>query len=298
MRFTKKRYSFVFRKKYWIVKICKQHASLSQLVLEIKKNGKTIGFVPTMGALHKGHLSLIKKSQKENDFTVVSIFVNPLQFNNVDDLKNYPRTIDSDIEKIKKTSVKNTLIYLPIHEELFPKNDAFVLTDLNGMDKEMEGEYRPGHFNGVVHVVHNLFKHVKPNAAYFGEKDFQQLAIIKHITKKYCFDIEIKSCKTIRDKNGLALSSRNSLLSEQEKKKALILYSTLIKIKKHKESISPKEALKRAKSLFKKSSLKLEYIHLVDSKNLSALSSEWQKNTTCCIAAQCGNVRLIDCMSI
>ena len=278
--------------------ICKQHASLSQIVLEIKKNGKTIGFVPTMGALHKGHLSLIKKSQKENDFTVVSIFVNHLQFNNVDDLKNYPRTIDTDLEKIKKTSVKNTIVYLPTHGELFPKNDAFVLTDLNGMDKEMEGKFRPGHFNGVVHVVHNLFKHVEPNAAYFGEKDFQQLAIIKYITKKYCFEIEIKSCKTIRDKNGLALSSRNSLLSQEEKNKALILHSALIKIKKQKEKLSPKESLKMAKSLFEKSSLKLEYIYLVDSKNLSILSSEWQKNTMCCIAAQCGNVRLIDCMSI
>lgn len=280
------------------LKICKQHTSLNQIVLEIKKNGKTIGFVPTMGALHKGHLSLIKKSQKENDFTVVSIFVNPLQFNNVDDLKNYPRTIDADLDKIKKTSVKNTIVYLPLHEELFPKNDTFVLTDLNGMDKEMEGEYRPGHFNGVVHVVHNLFKHVQPNAAYFGEKDFQQLAIIKHITKKYNFEIEIKSCKTIRDKNGLALSSRNSLLNKEEKNKALILYSTLIEIKKQKENLPPKEALKRAKSLFKKSTLKLEYIYLVDSENLSMLSSEWKKNSTCCIAAKCGSIRLIDCMSI
>ena len=287
-----------FPKNYWIVKICKQHASLSQIVLELKKKGKTIGFVPTMGALHKGHLSLIKQSQKENDHTVVSIFVNPLQFNNADDLKNYPRTIDSDLEKIKKTSIKNTIVYLPIYEELFPKNDAFVLTDLNGMDKVMEGEFRPGHFNGVVHVVHNLFKHVQPKSAYFGEKDFQQLAIIKHITKKYCFDIEIKSCKTMRDKNGLALSSRNSLLNEEEKNKALILYSTLVEIKKQKENLSPKEALEMAHTLFKKSTLKLEYIHIVDSKTLSMLSSEWHKNSTCCIATQCGNVRLIDCMSI
>ena len=280
------------------MKICKEYSLLSQIVLEVKKKGRTIGFVPTMGALHKGHLSLIQQSKKENDYTVVSIFVNPLQFNNSKDLQNYPRTIDSDLEKIKITSSKNTIVYLPLHEELFPKNDAFVLTDLNGMDKVMEGEFRPGHFNGVVHVVHNLFQHVQPNRAYFGEKDFQQLAIIKHITKKYDFNIEITSCETIRDENGLALSSRNSLLSEEEKNKALILPSILYEIKKQKEKKSPKESIEMANKLFKKSSLKLEYIYLVDSKNLSILSSEWHKHSTCCIAAHCGNVRLIDCMSI
>ena len=251
-----------------------------------------------MGALHKGHLSLIDKSIKENNYTVVSIFVNPLQFNNPEDLKKYPRTLDQDKELINTLESNNILLYLPIYEELFPENDAFTSINLKGMDREMEGKYRPGHFDGVVHVVHNLFKQISPDKAYFGEKDFQQLAIIKHITKEYNFKVEIIACKTIRSIDGLALSSRNKLLNETEKKDALIIYKALNKAKKSKKSRSPKGASMEIKALFKNHYIKLEYVYFVDANSLKELHDKWSENSVCCIAAYCNNVRLIDCMSL
>ena len=299
MRFTKKRYSFAYYSKSIVkLEVYSNYDSLKKSIVKIKSEGLSLGFIPTMGALHEGHLSLIDNSIKENNYTLVTIFVNPLQFNNPEDLKKYPRTLTQDKELINTLESKNILLYLPIYEELFPENDAFIPVNLNGMDREMEGKYRPGHFDGVVHVIHNLFKQISPDRAYFGEKDFQQLAIIKHITKEYNFKIEIVACKTIRSIDGLALSSRNKRLNETEKKDALILYKSLNKAKELKEIMPPKMVLNKIKSLFKNHTIELEYIYFVDADTLEELHDEWSENSVCCIAAYCNDVRLIDCMNL
>ena len=280
------------------LKIYSNYNPFQKSILKIKNEGLSIGFIPTMGALHEGHLSLIDASIKQNNYTVVTIFVNPLQFNNPEDLKKYPRTFDEDVKLINTLDTSNILLYLPIYEELFPENDDFIQAELNGMDREMEGEYRPGHFHGVVHVIHNLFKHITPNKAYFGKKDFQQLAIIKHITKEYDFKVEIIACETIRSNDGLALSSRNKRLNQKEKDDALIIYKALNKAKELKESMPPKRALNEIKALFKNHVIELEYIYFVDANTLKELRDEWSANSVCCIAGYCNTVRLIDCMDL
>ncbi len=251
-----------------------------------------------MGALHQGHISLIEKAIDENDFCVVSIYINPLQFNNKNDLNNYPRTINDDLDKINTLNHSNCYIYLPSNEDIYPEIDSFKAIDLKGFDQEMEGKYRPGHFQGVVHVVHNLFKQISPSKAYFGKKDFQQLFIIKHIANAYKFDVEIVSCETIRSHDGLALSSRNKLLNSKQQKDALILSSVLKEIKSNKQHHSPEESLIAAKKRIERSALRLEYIHLVNTETLQQISSEWANNSTCCLAAYCGDIRLIDCIEI
>jgi len=280
------------------LKIYSNYNPFQKSILKIKNEGLSIGFIPTMGALHEGHLSLIDSSIKQNNYTVVTIFVNPLQFNNPEDLKKYPRTFDEDVKLINTLDTSNILLYLPIYEELFPENDDFIQAELNGMDREMEGEYRPGHFHGVVHVIHNLFKHITPNKAYFGKKDFQQLAIIKHITKEYDFKVDIIACETIRSKDGLALSSRNKRLNQKEKDDALIIYKALNKAKELKKSMSPKRALNEIKALFKNHVVELEYLYFVDANTLKELHDEWSANSVCCIAGYCNTVRLIDCMDL
>ena len=280
------------------LKIYSNYKPFQKSILKIKNEGLSIGFIPTMGALHEGHLSLIDASIKQNNYTVVTIFVNPLQFNNPEDLKKYPRTFDEDVKLINTLDTSSILLYLPVYEELFPKNDDFMQVELNGMDRDMEGKYRPGHFHGVVHVIHNLFKHITPDKAYFGKKDFQQLAIINYITKEYNFKVDIVACETIRSNNGLALSSRNKRLNQKEKDDALIIYKALNKAKELKESMSPKAAINEIKALFKNHVIELEYIYFVDAISLKELQEEWSANSVCCIAGYCNKVRLIDCMDL
>lgn len=255
----------------------------------IKK--KIVGFVPTMGALHNGHLSLVKRAFLENDFVVVSIFVNPMQFNNQEDLKRYPRTLEKDIELL--SSFENLIIFAPNIEEIYPENEVFIPIDLGGLDKVLEGEFRPGHFQGVVHVVHNLFRLIMPNKAYFGMKDFQQLAIIKFMNKYYGFPLEIVACETLREETGLAMSSRNMRLSENDKEDALVIWKTLLFIKEKKGNFSPKELQVKAIEFFKLGKLELEYLAIVDSETLKE-ADDWKSSNVCCIAAYCGEVRLID----
>jgi pantoate--beta-alanine ligase len=268
--------------------------SLIEVLDRERSKGKSIGFVPTMGALHDGHLALVKRAIQQVDTVVVSIFVNPTQFNNALDLEKYPRTLLQDIDLLN--SVENVLIFSPSVEEIYPENDHFEPLNLEGIDSVLEGEFRPGHFQGVVHVVRNLFQIVLPDVAYFGLKDFQQVAVIQLMVKKLNLKVEIIACPTLRADNGLALSSRNKRLKAAEKEEVLIIYKTLNFIKELKENNSPKEARKKAIEFFKKGNLKLEYLEIVDNKNLHPLTNTWAEGSTCCIAAFCGDVRLIDNM--
>jgi pantoate--beta-alanine ligase len=273
------------------VKVIHTAKELHQFRQKLNENFQTLGFVPTMGALHSGHVSLIKKSTEENDYTLISIFVNPKQFNNSEDLKQYPRTLDADLMLLE--GLVNCVVFAPDEAELYPKNDGFIPMELGSIGRVLEGAFRPGHFEGVVHVVHNLFRLVEANQAYFGQKDFQQLAIIRLLTKHFGFQTRIIACPTVREANGLAMSSRNMRLSEKERQDALIIIETLCLVEASKNKHSIQETLVTARSLFEQGSLSLEYLAIVDPETLNQLT-EWQENQICCIAAHCGSVRLID----
>jgi pantoate--beta-alanine ligase len=268
--------------------------SLQIAIREAKLRGETIGFVPTMGALHEGHLSLVRTAFEQTDTVVVSIFVNPTQFNNPADLAHYPRMLDKDMSLLN--ALGNVLIFAPSTQEIYPENDHFKDIDLEGMDAVLEGEFRPGHFKGVVHVVYNLFKIVEPDKAFFGRKDFQQVAIIQKMVEVLDLVVEIVPCETTRSESGLALSSRNLRLSNEELEAALIIFQTLQFIRSLQPHKTPKEAQQAAVDFFNKGALKLEYLAIVDSQSLKELNDEWSDEATCCIAAHCGEVRLIDNM--
>ncbi len=260
---------------------------------KIKSKGLSIGFVPTMGSLHEGHLSLIKEAKRENNYVVCSIFVNPIQFNNKNDLENYPREFESDIELLKNENCD--LLFHPSVEEMYPEptDETF---DFGGIDQVMEGLYRKDHFNGVAIVVKKLFKIIKPERAYFGLKDYQQLIIIHKMTKDYNLPVEVVPCAIIREENGLAMSSRNRLLSKSEKKQASIIYDTLkmVKIQTGYLSISEiKEIVKR--QLKRHRSMKIEYFEITDMYTLKPLKTWAESNhVIACIAVYVGKVRLID----
>lgn len=273
------------------VKVIHTAEELQQFRKKLNENAHSLGFVPTMGALHNGHVSLIKKSTEDNDFTLISIFVNPKQFNNSEDLKQYPRTLSADLTLLE--GLKNCVVFAPDEAELYPQNDGFVPMELGTIGRVLEGAFRPGHFEGVVHVVHNLFRLVGANKAYFGQKDFQQLAIIRLLTHFYGFKTTIVACPTMREASGLAMSSRNMRLNEQELQDALVIIETLRFVEAAKNKLTVLETLASAKNNFNSSNLSLEYLAIVDPETLSELS-EWQENQICCIAAHCGSVRLID----
>jgi pantoate--beta-alanine ligase len=278
------------------MQIFQDKQSLIKALQEIKAEGKSIGFVPTMGALHDGHIALVRSALKVTDQVVVSIFVNPTQFNTASDLDKYPRTLQADMALLQKEG--NVFVFAPAVSEIYPEDDFFAPFDLEGIDLVMEGKFRPGHFQGVVHVVRNLFQIVQPQKAFFGLKDFQQVAVIRLMTKKLALPIEIVACAIERAPNGLALSSRNLRLSETQKEDALILFQTLEFLKKLKKEFSPAVSKEKAIEFFKKGKLELEYLELVSSETLEALDQTWGEDTTCCIAAFCGEVRLIDTAQI
>jgi pantoate--beta-alanine ligase len=256
-----------------------------------------IGFVPTMGALHEGHISLIRKAKTENDLVICSIFVNPTQFNNASDLTNYPRTLEEDVLLLEK--VFCDAVFIPgVHDIYpeFPNNTTFININLAPLDQIMEGAFRPGHFDGVVNVVYRLFSLVNPQVAYFGLKDFQQVAVIKHMVSVLHLDVNIVACPTARETSGLAKSSRNKRLSDEQKEQALLIYNTLVFGKKLAENHSPKEVLTQLVDYFNKGNLKLEYIEIVHPLTLHNLEENWVSGAVCCIAAFCGEVRLIDNM--
>ncbi len=257
-----------------------------------KDEGLTIGFVPTMGALHEGHLSLFREAKEENDLVVASIFVNPSQFNNQSDLEKYPRTLETDLKKLEEQGCN--VVFHPSVEEMYPEPDTTEF-DFGNLDKVLEGEFRPGHFNGVASVVKKLFKIIEPDRAYFGLKDFQQLLIIHKMIKDFDCPVELVPCPIVREKNGLAMSSRNELLSKSERKQASLIYKTL-KFIKVQAGFQPINELKNyVEREFKRKNMKLEYFEIADMYTLEPLTT-WlgSKNVITCIAVQVGNVRLID----
>ena len=260
---------------------------------KIKKKGLSIGFVPTMGSLHEGHLSLIREAKRENNFVVCSIFVNPIQFNNKNDLQNYPRDLESDIELLKNENCD--LLFSPSVEEMYPEPSEEIF-DFGGLDQMMEGLYRKDHFKGVATVVKKLFEIITPVRAYFGLNDYKQLIIIHKITRDNNIPVEVVPCATIREENGLAMSSRNRLLSKSERKQASLIYETLkmVKIQSGYLSISEiKEMVERQLRRYR--SIKIEYFEIVDMYTLKSLKTWAESNhVIACIAVYVGKVRLID----
>lgn len=273
---------------YKTIKEIKEHVSA------IKSEDRTIGFVPTMGALHQGHISLINTSKGECDITIASIFVNPTQFNDKSDLENYPRTTESDIRKLEDAGCD--VLFLPSVIEMYPENFNEELFDLGNLDKVMEGKYRPGHFNGVVTIVSKFFDIILPNKSFFGEKDFQQLAIIKYIVKHKNYPIEIVSCPTLREHDGLAMSSRNMLLEPKERRIAGYIHHTMVEAKK----LIPELSVDKIQDWVRKkindtALMKVEYFDIVNSETLVNIR-DWKDNCdkTGCIAVKIGKIRLID----
>ena len=278
------------------MKVINKTSDLQAIIKQFKNDGKSIGLVPTMGALHKGHLSLVKNSISNNDITVVSIFVNPTQFNNPNDLASYPRTVDKDLELLQ--TVGCDVVFAPEADDIYSKSetDSRFEFDFEGLDKVMEGKFRPRHFNGVVQIVSKLFDLVRPNRAYFGEKDFQQLAIIRLMTRRYNLPIEIVPCPIVREDSGLALSSRNSLLKDNEKQVAQHIYAVLNESRQFVPQTEVEE-LKQCviAAIEQKPELKVEYFDIVDGHTLKSIG-KWDEfdYIVGCITVFCGNVRLID----
>lgn len=256
-----------------------------------------IGFVPTMGALHAGHRSLVEKARRECQIVVVSVFVNPTQFNDKTDLKNYPRTPEADLTTLAQAGADYVL--MPTTEEIYPEPDTRQF-DFGLIDKVMEGATRPGHFNGVAQVVSRLFDIVKPGKAYFGEKDFQQIAVIKAMIKQLNLDVEIVECPIIRDTDGLALSSRNLLLTKEHRAVAPEIYATLKQCAEMAATLSPQQLTQWVIGEVEKSGLlKVIYFQAVDALSLQEVSSwEQSERVQGCIAVQAGEIRLIDNVKI
>ncbi|HCQ13307.1 pantoate--beta-alanine ligase [Flavobacterium sp.] len=258
----------------------------------------TIGFVPTMGALHAGHLSLLKKSTENNSLTVISIFVNPTQFNNQEDLAKYPRTLDNDVEKIKSVSNK-IIVYAPTVDDIYEGNTKSNHYDFDGLEHQMEGKFRPGHFDGVGTVVKRLFEIVNPTNAYFGEKDFQQLQIVKKLVEKEHLPVNIIGCSIFREPNGLAMSSRNERLTSDEKEKASIIFKTISEAKTLFGTKSAKEVSEFVSKTFKNNqTFELEYFEIADEATLlPCVRKSKDKKYRGFIAVFVNNIRLIDTIS-
>jgi pantoate--beta-alanine ligase len=271
--------------------------SLQQKIKSLK-NGTVIGFVPTMGALHEGHLSLVEKAKKENDIVVVSIFVNPTQFDNADDLINYPKTIEKDLSLLK--SFNCDIVFTPTPEEIYADNIQSQSFDFDGLEFQMEGKFRAGHFNGVGTIVERLFEIVKPHKAYFGEKDFQQIQIIRKMVEKRKLTVQIIACPIHREKDGLAMSSRNMRLTKELRTAAPFIYETLKKAKILFGTKNAAEVVKWVENEFKNHPiLRLEYIEIADEDTLlPAETKNPSKKHRAFIAVFAGNVRLIDNISL
>lgn len=279
------------------MKVLKSKKTLVDYIERHKEMGKKIGFAPTMGALHQGHLSLYETAKHENDEVISSIFVNPTQFNNSDDFKKYPKTLEKDLEMLEKVGVD--AVYVPSVEDIYPENLESKKYDFDGLEKEMEGKYRPGHFDGVGTVVEELLRQVKPHNAYFGEKDFQQLAIIKKLVKKLNLPVKIYGIPTLREEDGLAMSSRNLRLNDEQRKEATLIYKTLTQVNDWFRAISAEEIKKRVIDIFEKSDLDLEYFVIADEETLKETEFFYKdKKYRAFIVAYAGEVRLIDNMHL
>ncbi|MES2746878.1 MAG: pantoate--beta-alanine ligase [Bacteroidota bacterium] len=272
---------------------------LNKHLQSIHSTNSTLGFVPTMGALHEGHLSLLKTSLANNHFTAISIFVNPTQFNNPEDLKKYPRTLESDIEKIKSVS-DDIIVYAPSVDDIYEGNTKSEHYSFDGLENQMEGKFRPGHFDGVGTVVKRLFEIVQPNNAYFGEKDFQQLQIVKKLVEKEKLPVNVIGCAIFREANGLAMSSRNERLTSNERQKAAIIYKTLQQSKHLFGTKSANEVSEFVSKAFQNETVfKLEYFEIADEATLlPCIRKSKNKKYRAFIAVFVNNIRLIDTISL
>ena len=273
--------------------IYKTAEELRSFVTEERKQGHRIAFVPTMGALHEGHLSLVRRALKENDCCIVSVFVNPTQFNNPRDLETYPRTLDADSHLL--ASIGTTALFVPEVETIYPEPDTRVF-HVGAVAEVMEGKYRPGHFNGVMQVVSRLFDLVQPDCAYFGEKDFQQIAVLRAMAREIKSPVEIIACPIVREEDGLARSSRNTLLSEEGRAQAPNIYRILSESRTWSKELSPKAVVERTTQLLDAiPTLRVEYFEIVDADTLQPIT-RWEDSPKPhgCITVYCGEVRLID----
>ena len=281
------------------MKIHNSSSSLKEALLPFIKNRKSIGFVPTMGALHIGHISLVEQAIIENDCVVVSIFVNPTQFDNPNDLQKYPRTIENDIAHLKRFS-KNIFIFSPNALDLYNQNISSKSYNFSGIENEMEGKHRMGHFDGVGTVLNLFFRIVKPNKAYLGEKDFQQLQIVKKLVEIENLPIKIIGCPIVRESSGLAMSSRNKRLNTDQLNEAILIYKTLLKVKENFKLLSISKLNQLVENKFKNHpSLTLEYFEIADTETLkTAIYKSKKKKYRAFIACFIGGVRLIDNMAL
>ena len=276
-----------------------RQVALIEHLKKISDSKTTIGFVPTMGALHEGHLSLVENSLNENSITIVSIFVNPTQFNNPEDLEKYPKNLESDLNKLK--SVSNTiLIYAPNIDDIYEGKTVSNHFNFDGLENQMEGKFRPGHFDGVGTIVKLLFEIIKPTNAYFGEKDFQQLQIIKKLVEKENLPINIVGCSIFREKNGLAMSSRNERLLPIERESATIIYKTLLEVKSKFNSESISDIKSWVETVFENQiEFKLDYFEIADEASLLPCEEKIEtKKYRAFIAVFVNNIRLIDTISL
>jgi pantoate--beta-alanine ligase len=276
------------------VKVFEKISETREYLDKVRKSGKTLGFVPTMGALHQGHIELIKRSVRENDVTGCSIFVNPIQFNNPADLEKYPRTLEEDLKMLEAAGCD--VVFVPSVKEMYPEPSTEKY-DFGSLEKVMEGAYRPGHFNGVAVVVKKLFEVFQPDRAYFGEKDFQQLRIIQSLVKIEKIPVEIVPCATVREADGLAMSSRNRRLSPEERKIAPEIHQTLLFAKESANQIPVSDLIAICRQKLESKGFVVDYFEIADIGTLQPVRN-WQdsQGVIACVAAFLGQVRLIDNM--
>ncbi|WKS95837.1 pantoate--beta-alanine ligase [Riemerella columbina] len=281
------------------MKILRNKTALAAYISEAKASKKSIGFAPTMGALHQGHLSLYEAARPENDLVISSIFVNPTQFNNPEDLEKYPRTIEEDLKKLEDSGLVDA-VYIPEISDIYPEKAVAKSYDFDGLEQEMEGKMRPGHFDGVGTVVESLFSQVQPDRAYFGEKDYQQLEIIKKLVEKQNLPIQIYGVPIYREANGLAMSSRNQRLSATERAEASIIFQTLTQVKNDFKTLSIPEIKQKVEAIFKaQPQFDLEYFLIADEATLKEVqTTEPHRNYRAFIVVNVGGVRLIDNMPL
>ena len=278
------------------MEVYSEKQQISHFIDGLKRKQLTIGLVPTMGALHKGHLELVKKALEENDKVVVSIFVNPTQFDNENDLKKYPRTLNNDVDLLKTLSKTNILVYAPTVNDIYEGKTVSESFNFDGLEFEMEGKFRHGHFDGVGTIVKRFFEIINPHKAYFGEKDFQQLAIIKKLVKKHDIPVIIVGCKIHRETNGLAMSSRNTRLKPKYKKAAPFIYKTLTTAKTKFGTKSANKVSEWVEKQFSKHDLlELEYFIVADTETLKPVKRKSNKKKyRAFIAVYADDIRLID----
>jgi pantoate--beta-alanine ligase len=274
------------------VKLIASLTELSSILSSFKSEGKTIGFVPTMGALHDGHMELIRSAKLQSDVVIASVFVNPTQFNNSNDLTLYPRTPEKDQALLAENGCD--IAFFPSVETIYPSDLITPNIDISALEKVMEGAFRPGHFAGVVQVVYRFFELIQPDFAFFGLKDFQQVAVIQHMVKQLNLPVTIVPCPTKREQSGLAMSSRNLRLSPAEKEQALVIYKTLLYCQENARHLSPDALREAAINRFETSQLRLEYLTISTTDTLEELHENWPATAVVCIACYCGDVRLID----